>query len=150
MFCDQLLYHCFDTVRVCDVEFDRLDARISLHDGVQMAFAPTRDDHFVAALVQRLGERTANARAAARNEDGVSCEFHDASNLCVSECFVGLAYEGKRSPNMGRPLTDSACVASSCNTSQCSARRPSSNRTTSAAIQAAGLPIPVNRPCAIT
>jgi hypothetical protein len=37
-----------------------------------------------------------------------------------------------------------------CNTSQCSARRPSSNRTTSAAIQAAGLPIPVKRPCATT
>ncbi len=39
-------------------------------------------------------------------------------------------YEGNVSQNMGRPLTDSACVASSCNTSQCSARRPSSNRTT--------------------
>jgi acyl-CoA reductase-like NAD-dependent aldehyde dehydrogenase len=59
-------------------------------------------------------------------------------------------YAGKLSPNMGRPLTDSFCVASSCNTSQCSARRPSSNRTTSAAIQAAGLPIPVKRPWAIT
>jgi hypothetical protein len=59
-------------------------------------------------------------------------------------------YEGKRSPNMGRPLTDSACVASSCNTSQCSARKPSSNRTMSAAIQAAGLPFAENRPCAMT
>src|SRR6266700_7711064 len=39
------------------------------------------------------------------------------------------AYAGKLSPNMGSPLTDSFCVASSCNTSQCSARRPSSNRT---------------------
>src|ERR1700727_455682 len=28
-------------------------------------------------------------------------------------------YEGKLLPNMGRPLTDSFCVASSCNTSQC-------------------------------
>jgi hypothetical protein len=40
---------------------------------------------------------------------------------------------GNVSPNMGRPLTDSALVASSCRTSQCSLRTPSSNRITSAA-----------------
>ena len=57
---------------------------------------------------------------------------------------------GNVSPNMGRPLTDSALVASSCKTSQCSLRRPSSNLTMSAAIQAAGLPMPVKRPCAMT
>ena len=62
----------------------------------------------------------------------------------------GHPYEGKILPNMGRPLTDSFCVASSWSTSQCSARRPFSNRTMSAAIQDAGLPIPVNRPCAMT
>ena len=55
-----------------------------------------------------------------------------------------------RFTGMGRPLTDSALVASSCKTSQCSLRTPSSNRITSAAIQAAGLPIPLKRPCAIT
>src|SRR5580658_6069367 len=74
------------------------------------------------------------------------------------ECLEGLhddrdvfvCHLGNVSPNMGRPLTDSALVASSCKTSQCSFRTPSSNRTTSAAIQAAGLPIPVKRPCAMT
>jgi hypothetical protein len=101
--------------------------------------------------VQRFGQTAANARAAADNENGVSSELHDAPNLCVGECCVmSNTYEGKRSPNMGRPLTDSALAASSCKTSQCSLRRPSSNRTTSAAIQAAGLPIPVKRPCAMT
>src|SRR5712692_3218070 len=38
----------------------------------------------------------------------------------------------KRSPNIGRPLFDSAFVASSCNTSQCSATRPFSILTISA------------------
>jgi hypothetical protein len=39
VFCSQPLSHCFDTLRVCDVEFDCLDARIGLGDGVQMALA---------------------------------------------------------------------------------------------------------------
>jgi hypothetical protein len=53
-------------------------------------------------------------------------------------------------PNIGRPLTDSASVASSWRTSQCSASLPSSMRTISVAIQAAGRPLPVKRPWAIT
>src|SRR5437016_7745576 len=56
----------------------------------------------------------------------------------------------KRSPNIGRPLFDSALVASSCNTSQCSARRPFSILTISAATQATGRPIPEKRPCTMT
>ena len=75
-----------------------------------------------------------------------------AINIAAEEPSLGtpIPYEGNVSPNIRRPLTDSAFVASSCSTSQCSARRPSSNRTTSAAIQAAGLPMPVKRPCAMT
>ncbi len=57
---------------------------------------------------------------------------------------------GKRSPNIGSPLTDSACVASSWRTSQCSASLPSSKRMTSAAIQAAGRPLPEKRPWVMT
>src|ERR1700736_734485 len=56
----------------------------------------------------------------------------------------------KRSPNIGRPLFDSAFVASSCNTSQCSARRPFSILIISAAIQATGPPYPEKRPWTMT
>src|SRR5881398_3541345 len=52
----------------------------------------------------------------------------------------------KWSPNIGRPLFDSAFVASSCKTSQCSARRPFSILTISAATQATGRPFPEKRP----
>src|SRR4029077_21107885 len=45
---------------------------------------------------------------------------------------------GKRSPNIGRPLTDAARVTSSSMTSQCSASRPSWRRTMSKTIQFAG------------
>ncbi len=61
-----------------------------------------------------------------------------------------LVQAAKRSPNIGRPLFDSAFVASSCNTSQCSARRPFSIRTISAAIQATGGPCPEKRPWTMT
>jgi|GEM_PF-2795255 hypothetical protein len=40
-----------------------------------MFFAATRDDYFVAELVQCFGEATANTRAPAGNEDGVVGEF---------------------------------------------------------------------------
>jgi hypothetical protein len=56
----------------------------------------------------------------------------------------------KRRPNIGRPLFDSALVASSCKTSQCSARRPFSILTISAATQATGRPVPEKRPCTMT
>jgi predicted sugar kinase len=39
VFCGQLLRHCIDTSRVCDIEFDDLDAWVGLGDGVQMALA---------------------------------------------------------------------------------------------------------------
>src|SRR5882724_660069 len=61
-----------------------------------------------------------------------------------------LVQEVKRSPNIGRPLFDSACVASSCKTSQCSARRPFSILTISATIQATGRPVPEKRPWTMT
>jgi len=68
-----------------------------------------------------------------------------------SGCMTrSLAHAGKRSPNIGRPLSDSVLVASSWRTSQCSASFPSSTRTMSAAIHAAGRPWPEKRPCAIT
>src|SRR4029077_13263538 len=54
------------------------------------------------------------------------------------------------SPNIGRPLFDCSCVASSSITSQCSARSPSLMRTMSAAIQFTGWPKPEKRPCTIT
>src|SRR5580704_4373597 len=57
---------------------------------------------------------------------------------------------GNLVPNIGRPLCDSALVASSSRTSQCSASTPSATRTTSAAIQFFGLPVFVNRPWTIT
>src|ERR1700722_6523514 len=85
MFSNQLLRYGFDIVRICDVELDRLDARIGLYDGIQMALAPARDDHFVAAFVQRLGQGAANARSAAGNENSVSSEIHGAP-ICVIEC----------------------------------------------------------------
>ncbi len=53
-------------------------------------------------------------------------------------------------PNIGKPLLDSAFVASSCSTSQCSARTPFAMRHTSAAIQARGRPLPEKRPWTIT
>jgi hypothetical protein len=56
----------------------------------------------------------------------------------------------KRSPNIGKPLFDSALVASSCKTSQCSARRPFSILTISAATQATGRPFPEKRPWTMT
>jgi predicted SnoaL-like aldol condensation-catalyzing enzyme len=74
--------------------------------------------------------------------------LHYENQLIIAEGDYVIAHG--RFTGMGRPLTDSALVASSCKTSQCSLRRPSSNRITSAAIQAAGLPIPVKRPCAMT
>src|SRR5580658_8322378 len=79
VFCNQLLRHRFDTVRVCDLEFDGLDARIDLRYGVQMALASARDDQFVSALMQPFGQRAANTRPAAGNKDGVSSEVHDSS-----------------------------------------------------------------------
>jgi hypothetical protein len=128
-----------------------IDTRICLRDGVQMALASARDDHFVSTFVQLLSQPATYARSAAGNEDGVSREIHDFSNeFSVIVARRSHAYPGKLSPNMGRPPTDCFCVASSCNTSQCSAKRPSSKRTMSAAIQAAGLPIPEKRPCGIT
>src|SRR6266478_2725095 len=54
------------------------------------------------------------------------------------------------SANMGRPLFDCSCVASSSITSQCSTRTPSLMRTMSAAIQFTGRPKFENRPCTIT
>ena len=80
VFGDQLLSHRVDTVRVCDVEFDRFDARISLRYRVQMALPSARDDHFVPAFMQFLGQRTANTRSAAGDEDGISSEFHNFSS----------------------------------------------------------------------
>jgi hypothetical protein len=56
----------------------------------------------------------------------------------------------KRSPNIGRPLFDSACVTSSCKTSQRSVRRPFSILTVSAAAQATGRPVPEKRPWTMT
>src|SRR2546427_6848096 len=50
--------------------------------------------------------------------------LHDALPIC-----------GNVEPNMGRPLFDSAFVASSCTTSQCSARRPPSMRRMSTTIR---------------
>ena len=82
VFSGQLLDHCFDTVRVCDIEFHALDTRIGLRDGVQMALASARDDDFVSTLVQFLGQSAANPRTAAGNEDGVSSEIHNFSNQC--------------------------------------------------------------------
>ena len=84
------------------------------------------------ALVESLGQPTAGADS----EDRVVGKF---------EC-----QSGKRSPNIGSPLTDWALVASSWSTSQCSASLPSSIRTMSAATKAAGRPLPEKRPCAIT
>src|SRR5260370_15695190 len=56
----------------------------------------------------------------------------------------------KLSPNIGRPLFDSARAASSWRTSQCSANTPSAMRTMSAAIQFLGSPMPENRPWMMT
>src|SRR5260370_4012137 len=56
----------------------------------------------------------------------------------------------KLSPNIGRPLFDSARAASSWTTSQCSANTPLAMRTTSAAIQFLGRPVPENRPWTMT
>lgn len=81
MFCNQLLRHCFDTVRICDVEFDGLDTRIGLHDGVQMALTSARNDHFVPTVVQLLGQTASNTRSTVGNEDRISSEIHDFSNL---------------------------------------------------------------------
>src|SRR4029077_13491435 len=53
----------------------------------------------------------------------------------------------KLSPNIGRPLFESARAASSWSTSQCSANTPSAMRTMSAAIQFLGSPVPEKRPC---
>jgi hypothetical protein len=45
-----------------------------------MALASARDDDFVSALVQLLGQTAANPRSAAGNENCVSSEIHDFSN----------------------------------------------------------------------
>src|SRR5713101_6461602 len=53
------------------------------------------------------------------------------------------------SPNMGRPLFDCSCVASSSITSQYSTRTPSLTGKMSAAIRSVGWPKPKKRPCTI-
>jgi len=58
----------------------------------------------------------------------------------------GHRYSGNESPNIGLPLLDCSCVASSWMTSQCSTRTPSSILRMSAAIKFAGAPSPENRP----
>src|SRR2546422_568960 len=62
----------------------------------------------------------------------------------------GVCYSGNRSPNIGRPLLDSACDASSSTTSQCSTSIPSTTRTKSATIQFFACPKPEKRLCTIT
>ena len=71
---DQLVGGAVDAGRIADVQFDRRQTWIGLDHGIEMAAATARDDQLVAALVQCLGERAADAGASASDEDGVACE----------------------------------------------------------------------------
>jgi hypothetical protein len=46
-----------------------------------MAFTAARDDDLVSALMECFGKRSANALSTASDKNGISCEFHNVSNL---------------------------------------------------------------------
>jgi hypothetical protein len=43
---------------------------------VEQSLATAGDDHSIAALMEKLGEGTADAAGAAGDEDGVACQLH--------------------------------------------------------------------------
>ena len=80
---DQPGCHGVDAGGIGDIEFDRLHAGVGGDDLVEMGPAAAGNDHLVAALVKSLGERPADAGRSAGDENGVACEFHDASPMQV-------------------------------------------------------------------
>ena len=75
----QLVDHAGDAGGIFDVEDDGLDAGIGGGDGVERALPAAGDDDLVAQLVQRLGQRLADAGTAAGKEDSVAGELHEGS-----------------------------------------------------------------------
>jgi hypothetical protein len=77
MVLDQLGRDPFDTSGVGNIQLDCRHAGVRRHHLVDMAAPASADDDLVAPLMQRFGQSTANARAAASDKDRVSAEFHD-------------------------------------------------------------------------
>jgi hypothetical protein len=70
---------------VGDVQLDRRHPRICGDDRIEVAAPAAGNDHLVAQLVKSLGQPTADTGAAAGDEDGVACEFHDSSPRARSD-----------------------------------------------------------------
>ena len=132
--------------------FDKIGTRCGRPKGLKVGVTNAMnagDTSLNFEMFDRDAEATHHARKRMRY-----CARRRAGKLCRltlrHEHLPNHIQAGNRLPNIGRPLFDSASVASSWSTSQCSARRPSSILTTSAAIRATGRPSPVKRPWRIT
>jgi hypothetical protein len=72
----QLRRHRLDLLRVLDVQFHAVHARVGLGHLVQQGFAPAADDDLVAEPMKGFGDAAADAGCASGDEDGVAAGFH--------------------------------------------------------------------------
>src|SRR5690606_32648007 len=89
-----------DTIGAVDVDRHRRHVRATGAGLFERVTAAPCDDDLVAQVVKAVGERLADARSAAGDEDGVASEFHGAFSEFAVEAdpFIPLLTVRKKAP----------------------------------------------------